>query len=387
MSWWSLVRADLSRHPMRMSLTAASLVLAFVLFGLLQPIRMLFAAGIDADNDARLVVVPRHSVADMLPVAHGQRIAALDNIATVAHMTWFGGTYQDPANFFPQYAVTPDEFLRINAEISLSTQAAERFRSTRHGAIAGAELANRFGWRVGDIITLVPNIWHNQDGSPWRFELAGIYSTSSSLIGDDGFYFSYEYFDEYRAFGRGTVGAFVLQVENPLELTQTISRIDDIFANSSSETRTQSSRQYSLNLARQLGDVGLMATLVLAAVLFTLVMITGHTLAVSVRERVTELAVCRVLGFPATSLALLVLTESVVLTAVCAVAGLAIAHGLALQLNTVMPQIQQLGGLAMTPAVVLQGLALACAIGAGVTFFPATTAVRQNIVTALRAEA
>ncbi len=388
MSWWSLLRADLTRHPIRMLLTAASLVLAFVLFGLLQPIRVMFADGVDNGDDASLVVGPRHSVADLLPVAHAQRISALPNVETVAHMTWFGGTYREPANFFPQFAVTPDEFLRINREIELPTDQAAAFLTGRRAAIAGADTAARFGWQVGDTIHLIPNIWHNREGGAWAFELVGIFrSSNEALVGNDGFYFGFPYFDEYRAFANGTVGTFIVQVEDPADLAGTARAIDAEFANSSTETKTLSSGQYALSFARQLGEVGLMASLILGAVLFTLLMVTGHTMARSVHERVAQIALLRVLGFRAGAAAALLLTESVLVTVFAGLLGLGIAHVLAVRLETLVPQVRQLGGLIMTPGIAAQGLLLAIAVGLGVALLPVVRAIRRDIVPALRVEA
>lgn len=387
MSWFILLRANLARHPARTLLTALSLILAFTLFGLLQPIRLLFAQGVGSGQDSRLVVGPRHSVADMLPVAHGQRIAALPNIATVAHMTWFGGTYQDPSNFFPQYAVTPQEFLQINSEIELPLAQAERFRSERRAAIVGADLAERFGWQIGDTVSLTPNIWHNHDGGAWAFELVGVFrSRNESLIGNNGFYFAYPYFDEYRAFARGTVGTFIAGLRDVQQTAASIQAIDNEFANSRHETRTQSSDQYALSFARQLGEVGLMASLVLGGVLFTLLILTGHAIARSIRERRQEVAVLRVLGFSPSTLAITLLLESVAITLGAGLIGLAIAYAVALQVEIYVPQVRQLGGLAMTPAVVVQGIAAAISIGLGVAAIPAIRSVSRDLVPALRQE-
>ena len=387
MSWWAVLRADLSRRPLRMFLTVLSLVLAFVLFGLLQPVRVMFNEGVDLGDDARLIVGPKHSVADLLPVAHAQRIENLEGVEDVTYVTWFGGTYIDPANFFPQFAVTADAFLRINRELELPAEHAAAFLRERRGAIAGVDTAARFGWQVGDRIALTPNIWHNRDGEAWHFDLVGVFrSTNEALLGNDGFYFGYGYFDEYRAFGNGTAGSFVVQAANPRLLSQTAQRIDAEFANSRDETRTQTSAQYALGMARQLGEIGQIATLVLAAVFFTLVMVTGHTMAHSVRERVSELAVMRVLGFSSVRLAAFLIVQSLVVTVCAGLIGLGLAVGIAQGLDTLLPQVKQLGGLTVNRGVVLQGAALAAAVGAGVTAWPVARAVRQGITESLRVE-
>ncbi len=387
MSWWTILRADLTRTPMRTILTVVSLVLAFVLFGLLQPIRVMFNEGIDLGADKRLIVTPKHSVADMLPVRHGGQIESIDSVAVVAHMTWFGGTYQDPQNFFPQFAVTPEEFLQVNPEVMIDADQTRAFVSNRRGAIVGRATAERFGWQIGDTISLIPNIWHNHEGAAWDFELVGIFKSSNkSVIAEDGFYFGYPFFDEYRAFGTGSVGSFVVQVNDVAQLRETAALVDAQFANSSAETRTQSSAEYALGFARQMGDVGAMATIILIAVLFTLLMLTGHAMTRTVHERTAELAAMRVLGFKTPSLALLLVSEFAVLAIGAAAIGLILAHAIALQLEELMPQISQLGGIGIGINTALQGLLLALVIGIGVAVLPVSKALLRPIVPALRVE-
>ena len=388
MSWLKLVIADLARTPLRTFLTSTSLVLAFMLFGLLQPIRVMFNEGVELSGDKRLIVTPKHSVADMLPVKHTARIAEVPNVEVVAHMTWFGGIYQDPQNFFPQFAVTPREFLRINRELRLSPDAAQAFVTERRSALVGKATADRFGWQVGDTVSLLPSIWHNRDGTAWHFRVVGIFtSDNKSLLSDDGFYFGYDYFDEYRAFARGTVGTFMAAVQDGDKLAETADAIDLAFANSAAETRTQSGAEYALSFARQLGDVGAIAGIVLIAVLFTLLMLTGHAMTRSVHERTAEVAVMRVLGFKRTGMAILLVSEFVLLAVVTAGVGMLLADLLAGFLEQAVPQVSQFGGLAVEAGVVMQGLLLALVLSLLVALPPVVRAVVRPVVSALRVEA
>jgi putative ABC transport system permease protein len=388
MSWWRLMRADLMRSPMRMIFTSLSLITAFLLFGLLQPVRVMFNEGVELTGDTRLIVTPKHSVADMLPVNHATRIAQIQDVELVAHMTWFGGVYQDAQNFFPQFAVTPNTFIAINKEIQMSEEAANKFVDHRRAAIVGRTTAQRFGWQAGDAISLIPTIWHNREGLAWEFELVGVFtSKNEALLGNDGFYFSYPYFDEYRAFGNGTVGSFVLQVNEQATPSVTVKRIDAEFANSSDETRTQSAAEYTLSFARQVGDVGGIATIILIAVFFTLVMLTGHAMSRSVHERIAEVAVMRVFGFKRFTLIVLLSTEFVVLSVGAALLGIGIAYLITMQLEQAIPQVSQLGGISIGFQTITQGLILAFLIGLGVAVVPVARSVLRPIVPALRVEA
>ncbi|MEM7077545.1 MAG: ABC transporter permease [Pseudomonadota bacterium] len=387
MSWAGLLAAYLGRNKLRTTLTALSLACAFVLFGLLQPLRVVFNEGVQSAPDARLIVAPKHSATDMLPVAHAAAIASLPQVNKVAHITWFGGTYRDGAYFFPQFAVPPQSFLAINPELRLDPDQREAFSQLRTAAIVGRATAERFGWQVGDRIALIPNIWHNRDGGAWPFELVGIFdSANTSLLGDDGFYFNYDYFDEYRAFAHGSVGTFVLDVHNLDDLASTAAAIDALFANSSAETRTQNSGEYALSFARQMGEVGILATLVLGAVFFTLLLVTGHTISRSLDERRAEVAVLRVLGFRRLPIAALLLGEVVTLVVLAAVFGLACAYVIGVQAQVWLPQLAQIGGLVVAPQIVAQGLAIAACIALGLSTAPLVRVLRRSVVPALRAE-
>ncbi len=386
MSWLRFVVADLRRSPIRTFCTALSLVTAFVLFGLLQPIRVMFDEGIETSGESRLIVMPRHSVADMLPVNHATRVTDINQVDVVAHMTWFGGVYQDAQNFFPQFAVTPDEFLSVFPEVQIKEDVASAFTAGRRAAIVGQATADRFGWQEGDVVSLIPTIWHNRDELAWDFEIVGLFtSTNEALIGNDGFYFGYAYFDEYRAFAHGSVGTLVVKTQDSADLGDVARRIDAVFANSSNETRTQNSTEYVLSFARQIGDVGLIASIILVAVLFTLLLLTGHAMSRSVHERTPELAVMRVLGFRSSSLSVFMLSEFVALSVSAAAIGLGLAFLITSQLEQAIPQMPQFGG--MKIVTLIEGLALALFIGLAVSVLPVLRSVYRPIATALRVEA
>ncbi len=385
MKYGFLFWANLRRNPTRTILTGICLVIAFLLFGLLQPISKIFREGPEMASVGRLVVTPKHSSSDLLPVRYFDQIQQIEGVTAVAHMSWFGGTYVDPANFFPQFAVTPEEYLQVISEIELPEDQREAFISNRRAAIVGRETADKFGMKVGDRIPLIPNIWHNRDSGPWVFDLVGIFNSSNkSAVNNTGFYFGYGYFDDYRAFGNGTVGSYLVRVSDPTRTAELANEIDARFANSDSETRTLTDREYALSFAKQMGDVGLIVTAILSAVFFTILLLAGNTIAQATRERIPELAVMRVVGFHPSSVLWMVLTESILLSITAAIVGLLAAQLLLVQIGKLIPELNQLGPINVPLDVAGYGLIIALLIGLIAGLPPALKAMRLSIVDALR---
>ena len=388
--WAALLVAGLWRSPVRTVLTAASLAMAFLMLGLLTPILLLFEGGAAVTAaDTRLLVQPRHSIADFLPVRHADAVARIAGTgATVAHLTWFGGRFRDDEAAFPRWAVPPAAFLAAMPELVLPAAARQAFMTSRTGVIVGRRTAERHGLQVGDGIVLVPDIWPHRQGEPWRFEVVGIFDATDSRIDTSAMYIDYGYFDSARAWGQGSVSLVLVR---PGRATgagdgdaagDLARRIDAGFANSADETTTASERAYALSFARQLGDVGTMLGIVLGAVLFAITVVAMHTMAQAIRERRVELATLRALGFPAGLLARLVCAEALALTLLGALPGLALAWGLQLLARDLFPTLALSMGEATT-LLLVAGSTLAIALVAGLP--PALRARRDDIADALRA--
>ncbi|MEM7000257.1 MAG: ABC transporter permease [Pseudomonadota bacterium] len=385
MSFTTYVWASLIRNRTRLSLIGLSLVIAFLLFGLLQPIQQTFSTGPQSDTDARLVVTPRYSMTDMLPERYAEQIGRLPGVAVVSHMTWFGGEYVEAANFFPQYAVTAQALLHAMPELELDRAAREAFLANRRGAIIGQATAMRFNLRVGDPLPLLPTIWHNQDGTAWEFEVSGIFTVApGSLLQDDAMYFHYAYFDDYRQIARGTVSNFLVTVSDEGDLTEVAAAIDELHANSASATRTMTDQEYALSFARQMGQVGLMVNAVLAAVFFTMLLVSGNSVTQSVRERLAEMAVLNVLGFRLRTVAALVVAEVLALTLIACSVGLILAELVLMHIGGWLPSLASFGQLSVNRHVVMQALLLALAVVVLVVAGPVTKISRLKIVDALR---
>lgn len=381
MKYFGLIFAGIARKPLRSFLTVASLFIAFLLFGILQSVSKSFETGVDLAGVDRLIIAPKYSIVDMLPVSYLQRIQQVPGVEVIAHQTWFNGTYQDPQNFFPRWPVPPAEFMQIHSEWVLPEAQLQAFINTRTGAIVGRTTAETYGMSVGDKIPFIPDIWANLDGTSWEFDLVGIYDGIDEKVETSQFFFNFEYFDEYRAAGKGTVGNFVITISDPTQANRIANDIDILFANSTSETKTSTEKEYQQMFANQIGDIGFIMTAILGAVFFTIILLTGNTMSQAVRERIPELAILKTLGFNSASLLLIVLGESVILTVFGCLLGLAAAAVLVPEFSLSLAFF--VGDMALTSDIVVTAIALSIALGFIVGLPPALRAMRLNIVDAL----
>jgi putative ABC transport system permease protein len=328
MRLFGLVWANLFRKPVRTALTLASLICAFLLFGLLQAVSNAFSAGADFVGASRLVTQARVSFTQSLPMRQLRQIEGVPGVAAVSFAQWFGGVYQDPRNFFPQFAVDPDRLFVVYPEWTLTDAEKERFRTIKASAIVGKQLAKKFGWKVGDQVPLQSTIWPTQDGNKtWTFEVAGIFGGKDAdwEARTNLMYLNFNYFDEERQFGRGGAGTFAIKLSDNNNAEKVANAIDAMFENSPDETKTQTEKEFNLGFFKQIGDIGLLVRYVLFAVFFTILMVVGNTMAQSVRERIPELAVLKTLGFTDSAVLMMVMAESLLICGLGALTGMASA--------------------------------------------------------------
>jgi putative ABC transport system permease protein len=379
-----LILSALFRRKTRTIFTLLSVLAAFLLFGLLDSVRSAFAsAGNDIAGVDRLITVSRISFTLSLPKSLLDRIAATPGVAEVSYANWFGGIYQDPKNFFANEAVAPN-FLDLYPEWQLSAAEREAFRKTRTGTVVGERLASQFHWKLGDKIPLEATIFPQKGGSnTWTFDLVGIFHEIDPKQKDEEqvLFFNWDYFDEARAFGNGDVGWYVSRVSDRKLAGRVAQAIDTLSADSDHETKTQTEQAFQASFISQFGDIGMIVAFIMGAVFFTLVLLTGNTMAQAVRERIPELAVLKTIGFSNRSVLLLLLSESILLIVLGGAAGLALA-GVAV--SALSANIG--GALPMLPVgadIWLRGLALMLLIGLVVGSLPARRGMRLRIVDAL----
>jgi putative ABC transport system permease protein len=382
--YFHLIWAALLRRKTRTAFTLLSVLAAFLLFGLLDSVRSAFAnAGASVAGVDRLVTVSKISFTLSLPKSLQARIEALPGVSKVTYANWFGGMYQDPKNFFANEAVAQN-FLDLYPELQLPAAERQAFRDTRTGALVGAKLAKRFNWKLGDKIPLQATIFPQKSGSnTWTFDLVGIFHEVDPKQTDreNVMVFNWDYFDEARAFGNGNVGWYITRVTDRNAAGQVARAIDALSENSDHETKTQTEQAFNANLVGQFADIGLIVAAIMGAVFFTLILLTGNTMAQAVRERIPELAVLKTIGFSNRSVLGLLLVESVLLIALGGVIGLLLA-GIAV--STLKANVG--ASLPLSPVgaeIWLRGLGLMVVIGLIVGALPARRGMRLRIVDAL----
>jgi putative ABC transport system permease protein len=382
MKYLPLLFRNLLRRKIRTALTLLGIVVAFVLFGLLAAIEAAFSMGVDLAGNDRLVMIHKVSLIQLLPESYLERIRAVPGVVDACHQTWFGGIYQDPKNFFMQMPVDPECHLKMFPEFRLPDAQKKAWFADRQGAVVGRTLANRYGWKVGDRIPLQATIWRKKDNSSnWEFNLDGIYDGAETGTDTSQFFFHYKYFDEGRLFGEGNVGWYYVRIADPARAPEIAQRLDALFANSPAETKTTTEKAFAQAFAKQVGDIGFIVRSIGAAVFFTLLLGVANTMAQSVRERTSELAVLKALGFTDARILALVLLESCLL----ATAGGAVGLGLAWWLASLGDPTQGLLPGFFIPARSLAfGIALFLGLGLVAGIFPAVRGMRLRIVDALR---
>jgi len=385
MKYLHLVWASLFRKKTRTFLTLLSIIAAFLLFGLLDAVQTSFnQAGQSANGARRLQTGAKLSFIQPLPASLEAQIAAVPGVRRVTYANWFGGAYQDPHNQVFSFAVAPN-YLDLFPEVAVSAAERKAFAETRIGALVGEQLAQRFKWKVGDKIPLQSTIFPDKTGSKnWQFEVSGILHATDKKTGgffDQMLLLHWKYFDETTPYNRGAVGWYVTELADVNQADRVARAIDAISTNSDHETRTQTEQAASASWMKQLADIGLIVGSIMGAVFFTLLLLSGNTMMQAVRERTSEIAVLKTIGFSDFSVLAMVLAESLLLLLIGGVVGLLLAAAL-------IPVVSAgSGGMLNLPGVGaeswLLGLALMAAIGLVVGALPAWSAMRLNIVDAL----
>ena len=384
MKYFPLLVAALMRRKTRTILTMLSVIIAFVLFGLLQAVELAFEAGADTADARRLLTIARYSFIEPLPQSYGPRIEQLPDVTSAVGCDWFGGKYQNQSNAFPVIASDPARYLDMYSEFIVPPAERQAAIDTRTGALAGKRLVERFGWTIGQKLPISSEIYPKKNGDMnWEFDLVGTIDAEDPAVrgNTDMILINAAYFDEARQKGTGTTGWYALRVVDSADPHAVATQIDHMFENSPHETRTQPEKEFALGFAKQIGDIGALVKRILAAVFFTILLLTGNTMAQSLRERIPEMAVLKTLGFSDARVTALVLAE----------AGLLMLTGCAIGMTfavSIMPALNSSTGGRFPPlfvsgttwiVAVLIAVVLAIAIGLP----PALRARRLKIVDAL----
>ena len=378
MKYRHLIFANLFRKKIRTTLTLGSFAVALFLFGLLAVVRGAFNQGLEVAGANRLVVVNKVSIIQPLPISYMDKIARIPGVTLVTHANWFGGVYQDERNFFPQFAIQDETYRQMFPEFIVPADQWNAFIGDRQGAIVGEDLVKRFHWKVGDRVPIKGTIFPGT----WEFNIDGIYKGSRPQDDTTQFWFRYKYLEEREnPYWKGLIGWYTVRIDNPDNATRVAAAIDDTFANSPWETKTETEKAFAAGFVKQAGNIEFLLLSIGGVVFFTLLLVTGNTMAIAVRERMRELAVLKAVGFSDGFVLSLVLGESLLLAAIGGGLGLALCKLFTLRGDPT-------GGLLpyfylALPALIL-GLLAALAVGLAAGILPAWSAMRLRVVDALR---
>lgn len=381
MKYFPLIWRNLTRKKLRTALTLLTIMVAFVLFGILCAVREALVGGVALAGADRLIVRHKVSIIQMLPESYQTRIARIPGVAAVTHQTWFGGIYQDPKNFFMQNPVEPQAFMAMFPEFILPPDQMKAWLDTRTGAIVGRKTAERFHWKLGDKVPITSPIWLRKT---WEFDLVGIFDGAKKGTDTTSLFFRYDYFDESRKaqnWGTGQVGWYTIRVKDPAQAEAVAKLVDQEFENSPYETKTEPEGAFAQGFANQIGNITAIVSGILAAVFFTILLVTGSTMAQAIRDRIGELGVLKAIGFTNGHLLSLVLAESCLLTVLGGGLGLALA---ALVTAGGDPTGGMLPMFRLPGSNVLLGLLISIALGLVTGALPALQAMRLRVADAVR---
>jgi putative ABC transport system permease protein len=378
MKFLALIWANLMRRKVRTLFTLLSVLTAFVLFGVLGAVRHAFTGGVQLAGADRLVTMNRIGLIESMPINYTDRIARVPGVAEVSWQEWVGGYYQDPRQPITAFAVDAPSYLDIHQDMHLPSAQKQAWLKDRRGVLIGDVLAREYGWKVGDHFPLRSNIWRDDKGnSTWDVNVDGIYSGDQN----DMLLMHYKYLDDTRAFRKEQVGMFILKVADPNHAGEIAGHVDQLFANSDAETKTSTEKAFLQSFAAQLGNIGDIVTGIVAAVLFSMLLVTANTMAQSIRERTSELAVLKALGFTHTGIAYMVLAESLLVTVIGGALGLALAYFVARGIGS---HLQFLPDFRLPVSSILTGILYMLLLGLLAGLLPASKAMRLQVADALR---
>jgi putative ABC transport system permease protein len=377
-----LVR-NLLRNPRRTLLTVSSIAVSLFLISTLRTVLTQLESPPETPGSAlRLITRHKVSLINVLPVSYRASIMKVEGVEAAVGEMWFGGVYKDPRNFFPQFAVDPDQFFVVNGDMNIPESEKQAFLADRTGALVGDNLAERFGWKLGDRVHLT--------GALWVFDpeltVRGIYSAGS----DDGssLFFHWEYFNEglkKNGFeGSDFTGTYAIRVRSPEVAPAVAARVDELFRNSTAPTKTETEKAFVLGFLTMMGNVRLLITAISSVVIFTIVLVASNTMAMSIRERVREIGILKALGFRKVHILGFLVGESTLL----ALAGALIGSVGARVLFSRVKMSSLTAGFVQRFDVTFGTILLCAGIGLFVGIiaagFPAWQAARRRVVDALR---
>ncbi|MFZ0198837.1 MAG: FtsX-like permease family protein [Candidatus Sulfotelmatobacter sp.] len=367
------------RNKRRSILTVLSIAFSLLLLTLMMTIwRAFYLDEGSAESAERLVVRHRVSLTFSLPGFYREKIRAIPGVVAVVPVSWFGGIYKDqkPENFFAQFGTDPEEFFKVYRDIQMPEDQRIAWQRDRQGVIVDDTLAKKFGWKLGDRIVLQGTIY------PVNLELyvRGIFT---SYPDNKSVYFNTKYVEEAVSWFKGQAGTFSILGDSPGDVSKIASAVDDMFRNSPQPTKSESEKAFGLEFVAMMGNVKAFILMICAAVVFATLLVSANTMAMSIRERTTEVAVLKTLGFTRQSVLGLFVSEAVALAVAGGVIGVALAYGLIYAI-THSPQFFSFFNMKVTPAMWVIAVFVSGLVGLVSSLIPSYHASQVNIVDGLR---
>ena len=377
-----LVSKNAKRHLLRTGLTILGLAIAVMAFGVIRTSIDAWYAGANASSPNRLIVTNNISLVFPIPLAYKEKIAQLEGVTGLSWAQWFGGVYVDPKNFFAQFAVDHNTYLDLYPEYIIPPNQKKAFLKERNSVIVGRQLADRFGWSVGDAVRMVGTIFPGE----WDFVIRGIYTGAEVTTDESQWFMHYDYLDERMRIEAppraGQVGSFIIQISDPSQASQMSAEVDRLFVNSLAETKTQTEKAFQLSFVSMASSIVTGLRIISIMVIGIILLVLANTMAMTARERISEYAVMKTLGFRPVHILGLIFGESLFIATVGGLVGIAITipvkEVLGLVISNFFPIFK------LDPMTLLFGFLSALAVGVVAAIFPALKAIRTPIVDGLR---
>lgn len=376
-----LVFKNLTRKPLRLFLTLLATFIAFLIFGTITAFQVALESGVELSADDRLVAVNKINFTQPLPISYVNRVKAIEGVAGVVHMNWFGGYYQEPRQQVLTFAVDQESFLDVYDEVIVTPEEAATWKSTRQGIIVGESIAEIHGWKKGDRIPLSSNIFSQDDGSStWEFDVIAVYKGADTQTDTNSVYIHYKYFNETQSFGGNFIGWMGIRTQSPDLNEQVIKAIDDQFTNTPFETETVPEKVFNQAFIAQAGNIALILGSIVAAAFFIILVIVGNSMVLAIRERTSEIGVLKTLGFKSERIFAMVLGESMLLAIIGGGLGILVSTLIIFMINSIPTPLPTM---VMDDRVLIQAVLYIVGLGLITGIIPAINALRLNIITAL----
>src|SRR4030043_381957 len=370
------------RHKLRTSLTIVGVAIAILAFGLLRTVISAWYAGAEASSASRLVARNAVSLVFPLPLSYKEKIRQVEGVKKVSYGTWFGGIYIDEKNFFANYSMEPKTYLEMYPEIIIPPDHMSAFLRDRKGAVAGRKLVERFGWELGDIITLKGTIFPGN----WDFNLRGIYKGRDETVDETAFFFQWDYLNEaLKKAGRSwtdQVGWYMIEIKDPNLAADVSVRIDKFFKNTLAETLTETEKAFQLSFISMTEAIVIAIKLVSFVIIFIIMAVVGNNMAMTVRERIGEYAVFKTLGFGGWHIARLIFGESLLISLIGCILGIVLTFPAAdifsTSLRTYFPVFN------VATKTIYMDIGASVLVGSVAAVFPTWRAIKIRIADGLR---